>query len=281
MLEVLFDRTHYQPLVEYRKKQVFRTQTFGVVNPDYEQVWGADYNYSTKVSRPSRNGTPYNVPSGRALPATARFLDDTPVKFTCDLQEWVHSICCERVPSAGDTDKKNWFRSLWRGNAFMSNFAGTDTRRDCISKTNLNADFPQVQPMATGGALLRIVGESKARGVDCYTFEAINPLDNYRDYHPTTHKWLFFGPTLSARTPLYDGKGFVVGYEEWYQEPFHHYGEQTVIPIFGFIKDERSSTGWVSILDKGRVRVLQNDEPVPNPYLLRDGRQLSNPYEGL
>lgn len=281
MLEMFFDRTHYQITVQYHKKGVKRDQTFGVVNPDYDQIWDVDHNYVTKVSRPSRNKVPYDVPGGRALPATARFFDDTPVKFTCELQEWVHSICCERLASASDLNKKNWFQSLWRGNAFMSNYAGTDTRKNCIGMTNLGADFPQVQPMATGGTLLLILGENKVRGMDCYIFEAINPLEKFHVYHPKKHKWLFFEPTLSARAPLYDDKGYIVGYEEWYQEPFHHYDEKTIIPIFSFIRDERSSTGWVNILDKRRVRILQNDEPVPNPYVLRDGRKIPNPYEGM
>jgi len=280
MIEARFDTDIKTVFFRYRRK-IWRKETFCVVNPDYEQVWGEDFDFITKVSRPTRNKAPYNIPGGPALPATARFIDDTPVTFTCPLQAWIHALCCERIPNTSEMDKKNFFNSLWRGNAFMTNYAGTDSRKNCINGDNPLEDYPQIQPMVTGGALLRVAGEVVKDNGEYWLVEAINPEEEFEAYHPGTHAWLFFEPTLSARKPIVDKKKGLIGYEEWYQEPFHHYEEKTVIPVLGFIEDKRSSTGWCNLIEKQRVRVLKHDEFVPSPYILRDGRVLDNPYEKL
>ena len=79
--------------------------TYGIVNPDYEQVWNVpDYEGKIKtlkkLDRNSRNeilagkkqGSGYDAPSGQSVPATARFLNDTFVEFTKELQEWFHYV---------------------------------------------------------------------------------------------------------------------------------------------------------------------------------------------
>jgi hypothetical protein len=257
------------------------------VNPDYEQVWTYDDGSTiTKVSRNTRNGIAYGAVSGKAVPATARFIDDRTVNFTCDLQYWLHDLGCERIPNRTEAEKKAWFRSCYRDNVWATNFAGTVTRQDCINNTNVGAGFPQIQPMATGGTVLRYVGETRITGTDCYLIEAINPL-NYRSYHPSTHRWLFFEPTLSARywveyEPGNDGHpDRTTKKQEWYQEPMHFYAENTVMAVFGFIPDSRSSTGWVNAVPKVRCRFLGENEAVPNPFIMRFGRKRARPYQGF
>jgi hypothetical protein len=257
-----------------------RDGMYCVVNPDYDQRWGVEFVKNWRVSRPTRNGTPYsdNVPSSKGLPATARFVDDTPVKFFRDLQFWVHGLCSENAQQSEALNKKD-FASMWRDNAWMSNFAGTWTRADYINNNGKPPEI-QLQPMACGGSLLKIVGESTVRQTPCWVVEAINPNFSYRGYHPDTHKHLFFRPILSVREWLKDLKGNVTQKNEFYAEPFDDYGENSVVPVFGFRYDVRSSTKYTNVIEKYRVKLL-GDSPVPNPFIMRYGRKKANPYEGF
>ena len=260
--------------------QLARVGNFGVVNPDYDQLWDeGDFpkrNY--RVSRPTRNGTPYsdNVPGSRGLPAVARFVDDTPVKFFKELQFWVHGLCSENSQQS-ETENKKDFQSMWRDNAWMSNFAGTWTRADYINNNGMPPEI-QIQPMVCGGSLLKIVGETSIRRTPCWIVEAINPNVSYREYHPDTHKHLFFPPVLSVRDWVKDAKGNFVAKREFYAEPFDDYGENSVVPVFGFRYDLRSATKYTNVIEKYRVRVLKAGEPVPNPFIMRYGRTKRNPY---
>lgn len=259
-----------------------RQGVFGIIKPDFEQVWDSnEFRYYRRVSRNTRNGVAYSetVKSSYGAPATARFADDTPVKFFKELQFWVHGLCSERSGQSEEDNKKD-FRSMWRDNAFMSNFAGTNTRADYVNDNGLPPEI-QIQPMSTGGNLLRIVGETTHRQVPCYVFEAINPNVEFRGYHPIAHKWLFFYPTISVRQWIKDNKGGWLEKREYFNEPFDDYGENAVIPVFGFRYDLRSSTKYTNIIEKTRVRLLAPTEPVPNPYLLRDGRKKENPFKGF
>lgn len=260
-----------------------------LVNNDYDQVWEDG---RTHISRNTRNGVAYGAPSGKAVPATARFSDDRFVTFTCNLQEWIHGMCSERAPWMSEAERKKDFASCFRDNVWMSNNAGTWSRQDCINKTLIGTGFPQLQPMATGGAVLRYIGETSRD----YIIEAINPLGQFSLYHWTTHPWLFFVPTMSARywlenelkeekeNPNYRNpyhKDRTTKKQEWYQEPIHFYSYKTIMAVFGFIPDSRSGTGFVNRVPKMRCRFLGFDEPVPNPFIMRFGRTAANPYEGF
>lgn len=257
-----------------------------LVKNDYDQVW-PDHGNITRVSRNTRNNVAYGAPSGKAVPATARFVDDRFVFFTCDLQEWLHGLCSERVTGWSEAQLKATFASCYRDNVWMTNKAGTWTRQDCINGTNIGTGFPQLQPMATGGSVLKMVGETRLTGTECYLVEAINPLVEYRTYHYSTHKWLFFYPSMSARywvefeKPNDGHPDKITKRQEWYQEPMHFYAENTVMAVFGFVRDNRSSTGYVNAVPKMRCRILGQDEPVPNPWIMRFGRTKPNPYEGF
>lgn len=284
--------THVSVVVNIHKKKKMpkRDGVFLLVKNDYDQVW-PDHGNITRVSRNTRNNVAYGAPSGKAVPATARFVDDRFVQFTCNLQEWIHDLCKEKVTGWTDEELGKTFTSCFRGNVWMSNKAGTDTHRDCINNKNLKEGWPQLQPMATGGSLLKFVAQGRVKNEDVYYIEAVNPLAEYLTYRPETHPWLFFYPSLSARW-WKDREDLTTAQnqahpdkttlrQEWYQEPMHFYDENTVMAVFGFIPDPRSSTGWVNIVQANRCRFLGQTEPVPNPWIMRFGRTKSNPYEGF
>lgn len=264
--------------------------TYVLIKNDYDQVW-PDHGNITKVSRNTRNGVAYGAPSGTAVPATARFVDDRFVVFDCALQHWLHNMCSKRAPGWTDEQLKATFASCYRDNVWMSNKAGTWTREDCINGTNIGTGYPQLQPMATGGSVLKVVRLGRFKNEDVFYIEAINPEVEYLIYAPETHPWLFFFPSLSARwwrerEDLTSEKNKnhldkTTPRQEWYQEPMHFYDEGTVIPVFGFIPDSASRTGWVNVVQANRCKYLGMEESVPNPWIMRFGRSKPNPYEGF
>lgn len=283
--------------VSFEKRFLARPEgTYGIVNPDYNQVWkladkfgkmltlkNLDRNSRNEILQGKKQGSGYNAPSGQSVPATARFLDDKFVNFFEQLQDWFHYTL--NAGKTSDAQAKKDFANCFRDNAWMTNNAGTWTRADYINK-NGKPPYIQLQPMATGGDVLRIIGEISYKRQPALVFEAINPEYNFMNYLASTHRWLFFRPKNSARVQLKDKKGYVVGYNTWYSEPSNSwYGEKMEVPIFGFIKASnlglQSTTGWCNIIEKTRVRILKTGEAIPNPYIMRDGRIMENPYENF
>jgi len=265
---------------EYKlKPAATRKGLYCIVNPDFQQVWDKnEYKNYKNVSRNTRNGIAYaeHVESYYGAPATARFLDDTPLVFKKEFQEWVHFTNHARSQQSEAASKSD-FRFMFRDNAWMSNFAGTKTRADYINGNGLPPEIMK-QPMATGGALLKIVGETVHRGAAAWLVEAINPNVSIA-FTFAEFPHLYFPPTISCRLWTRDAKGNFISKEEFYSEPYPAYGENTIMPILGFRKDPRSITGYVNLIAKTRVYILPNDRPIPHPYVMRFGRTKPNPYD--
>jgi hypothetical protein len=283
------DVIQYQPVAVPAVSKRPSNMTFGWVLPDYDTVWvekdvndnlltlkRLDRNSRSEILLGKKQGSGYNAASGKAVPATARFSDDTPAKMPCDLQWWLFDLNKTKAPSL-ERAKADW-ASCFRDNAWITNNTGTWTRQDCINENGL-PPYLQAQPMMCGGSVYREVGETSKDWI----VEAINPdVVDYQKYTPEEYPWLFFTPKLSARVRLEDAKGNVLGFECWYEEPMHFFGERMQMAVFGFIPDKRATvTGYVNRLPKFRGRRLGQYEAVPNPYIMRDGRQLKNPYEGF
>lgn len=267
---------------------------FGVVNPDYEQRWREedvkDPRNIYHVSRPTRNGTAYwaksktGDPIGFGAPATARFLYHPTFEgseytdFTDDFQTFIHELSSANSGQSEAENKKS-FASLFRDNVMMTDYAGTWTRYDHINKNGMPR-YIAIKAMVNGGSLVKIIGEMKFGGTDHWLVEGMTNK-NFSQYHPTTHKWLFFRPVISIRQWHFDAKGNVLKKEEHYAEPFPQYNMNSILPILGMKRDDRSSTGWASAIPKFRVRVLKSGESVPNPFIMRYGRVRPNPYQGF
>lgn len=266
--------------VEYKIAPATRKGLYCIVNPDFNQVWDSnEYKFFRNVSRNTRNGIAYseNVGSYWGAPATARFMDDTPLVFKKEFQEWVHSTNHARSQQHENASKKN-FAFMFRDDGWMSNFAGTDTRADYINGNGLPPEI-MIQPMATGGALLKIVGEAIHRNVAVWLVEAINPNVN-KNFTFAEFPHLWFPPTVSCRIWTKNAKGDDwASKEEFYSEPYPAYGENTLMPVLGFRKDPRSITKYVNLIAKTRVYILPNDRPIPHPYVMRFGRVKANPYD--
>lgn len=250
----------YSNLSSYVSSQ--NGDVFGLVNLDYDQSWPAsvveDPNRRFHVSRPTRND------AGRAikgLPATARFLDDTLVLMTRDIQFWMHEMCWSRSPSMTEEDAKKSWRSLMTNDRFITNFAGNWTNADYVNGTLLNKEAMRLQPMTCGGAILKIIGETRIAGEDCYIFEAIDCFGDYRSYTPETHPYLFYRPNNSVRVEILDSLGNWTGkYRENKADPFPQYKDNSIIPVFAVGRSE-------NYLPKWRIRLLSDGESFPSPFV--------------
>lgn len=255
--------TYNETKAEYRLR---RTGEFGVVNLDYLQRWGADYNYVTHKSRPSRNKAGVSI---LGLPATARFVENNDggiVSLHRDLQLWMHELCKSRVPSMSDQQAKNSWYSLMEDGKFITDHAGSATHANFVNNTNLLKEPMKLKPMVTGGTILKIKGERRVKGVDCYVIEAVNPTGDYRQYTPQTHWWLFFYPTISRREQVVRPDHALI---ENLSIPFPQYNEQVILPVFAMAGMNEN------YVPKDRVTLVSGD--FPSPYV---GRDIANPYQG-
>lgn len=244
-----------------------RAGKFGVVNLDYDQVWQLETGGTlTHKSRPSKNNAPLTT---LGLPATARFIvagNDEYVLLHKDLQLWMHSLSWARVPSMSEADAKNEWRGLMWDGRMITDYAGSSTHADYVNGTHLDREAMKLKPMVTGGSIVKIIGERRVKGVDCYVVEAINPIGNYRQYNPAVHWWLFFYPTISRREGVRARDRADV---ENISIPFPQYRDRVILPVFAMAGSNEN------YIPKERVRVLRDNEALPNPYVpVRD-----NPYK--
>jgi hypothetical protein len=251
----MFDTMQILVMPNHPQTYQRREGTLGVVKLDYNQLWPDNGMYH--VSRPTRTNAPRGA---NTLPATARFMVDKVVVMTPDIQAWIHYLCRIRCPELSDAEAKNEWRGLmvsWRA---ITNKAGSDTHADYINGTNLDAEPMQLQPMAMGGAVVKIIGFKTLQGVDCWEFEAIDCFGNYRQYTPLTHPWLFYQPTSSVRQEIIVNNRWTGGYRENISRPFPQYNEKSILPIFGVGMN-------VNYLPKWRIRILNAGEPFPSPFV--------------
>lgn len=241
-----------------------QTTDFCYVLPDYDQQWPIWEGGKFHVSRPTKNlGTAFRNTFG--LPATARLAGlqkDTPM--TKDIQLWIHGLCRAGVPSMSDAIAANAFASLFRDNAYATNYAGTTTRADYINGTNLGAGLPMLMGVTCGGTLLKRVGEKNIGVVPHWAVETIDATKDYRSFNPVDHPHLFYQPVTSRREKIMveNNHGDLVWsgkWEEWHAIEFSQYDGYAIVPIL---------TNGVSIayIPKWRVKVLAPGECAPSPF---------------
>ncbi len=244
-----------------------RIGLFGVVKLDYDQAWiQDDGSIITGKSRPSRNNADDGI---RGLPATARFMVENSkrdnISLHQDLQLWMHDLCRQRIPGTSEAEAQKSWGSLTSGSGmsarFFTDFAGSDTHADYVNGNNLDKEPMKGKPLVTGGAILKIIGERRVAGTNCYVVEAINPTGNYRQYNPRDHWWLFFYPTVSAREQVRDAEGNLLYFIEYISEPFPQYKNKTVMPVFATAGENEN------YIPKGRVKILGEYDALPSPFV--------------
>lgn len=245
---------------------------FGLVNLDYDQLWPKhvieEPSRRYHVSRPTRNGATRQF---KGLPAVARFQVDTFVEMNRDIQLWMHGLCVARVPGIPALEARNDWAGLMRDDRFITNRFGSTTCADYINGTNLNKEDMKLQPSACGGAILKITGEDEVGGEDCWEFEAIDCMENYRQFNPKDHWWLFYEPNNSVRVEIWKkSNGVLVPpntpnsqwtglYRENKADPFPHYRNRSIIPVWA-VETNRN------YLPKWRMRILAPGER-PSPWV--------------
>ena len=212
---------------------------------DYDQQWPADNGGKFHVSRPTRNGASARFES---LPATANFrATSANVPMTQDIQLWIHELNMQRNPSLTSKEGSNAFASLFRDDAYATNFAGTTTRADYVNLSNLDAGLPMLIPMVCGGSVLRQIGERNYGGESCWVVETISNGSNYRNFTPQSHPWLFYTPSSSARRKVYKTVlGLPVWFGVWnetFSNPFSQY-KNPIVPIITVNTDRALIPKW-------------------------------------
>ena len=222
---------------------------------DYDQRWTADNGNQYHVSRPTRNKAPARTES---LPATANFrATQSNVPMTEDIQLWIHSLNMARNPSLPEAEGKAAFRSLFRDDAYATNFAGVTTRADYINLTNLDAGLPMLIPMGCGGSVLRQVGTRNYGGEECWIIETISNASDYKRYNPQAHPWLFYTPSSSARRKILKLGIWFGKWNETFSNPFSQY-KNPIVPIITVNTDR-------ALIPKWRCHALAVGEP-PKDY---------------
>ncbi len=243
---------------------------------DYDQQW-PDYIVTNSklrfhVSRPTRNEAPRGI---KGLPAVARFIIDDYVDMTEDIQLWMHNLCWSLSPSITEQQAKYSWSSLMKGDRFITNRYGSDTNADYVNEKNLDNENMRLQPSACGGTILKITGEKRISGEDCWEFDAIDCLGNYKQYNLIDNWYMFYRPSNSVRIEIWidkngnlfestssnpTGSQWTGKYRENKSDPFPQYINNSIIPIFAVGNNK-------NYLPKWRIRILQPNEH-PNPFVL-------------
>lgn len=212
-----------------------RNRHFGICTLQYDR---------TGMSRLTENGSSNTFVRG--APDTVRLPVETGRSNTIilheGLQRWMHKLCWERTPSMPEEDAKKSWRSLMSGTGetgatarAFTNYGGSNTNRDYINDANPDADPIRMDFVLCGGAFVRILRDDRRRKIkteDCWVIEAIDPYGDFTRFHPKTHPWLFFFPTISVRIPYRDRNGTPTGkFIEYVSEPFPQYNDLSVMPI--------------------------------------------------
>lgn len=216
---------------------------YGFVKHDY-QLYG--------VSRPERNNAPPNI---MGLPEVHKLVDAGRIKLTKSLQYfWFGLLKKSASDIMSDIELKIAWRSLTHGGRAFTNGAGSNTHADYISNKNLNKTPMLMEPIICGGALVKIIGEGRKYGEDCWKIETIN--SNSVDLNITyeTHPYFIYCATNSTRNILPNGTRKT---EQFWQLE----GRNVYVPIM----TKNSNFNWIQ---KYKVETIDWSigQMPPNPY---------------
>jgi len=260
--------------------------TIHVNQPPIVRIFGQfKTNYEhTGESRPTNNGSGSNK---LGLPDTVKGVQENKVRdfvfLTEQMQKWMHRLCWERVPSMSEAEAKLSWKSLMNGGGgtegtqmsarAFSDYKGSETNADYINMSNLDKDPIGMKSILTGGAWVEVLKYTRVNGVEVVKISAIDPLSDFEQYHPHTHPWLFFYPTISRREKILEGKDnkFNGRFVESLSIPFPQYKDKPILPIWA-----QPGTDYVYMPADRFV-----ERAVPASPFRGSNYAYPNPYEGL
>lgn len=240
--------------------------TYAMCIHDYDRVG---------VSRPTLNRAPRSI---HGLPETVRVMDTNGfVWMTPTIEDAIWNWNKERCPQMVTKQLEASYYSLFTSDRAWTNRYGSDVCANHPLGTNLDKEDKRLFPLLGGGTVIKI---KSGLGTNVLTYETMSNTDDFSQYSPTTHPWLFFNPPNSRRdeiwwmkqnhdiivpTPLdinnpQPGTEWSGKWIEHYVDPFPQYQEHSILPIITRSSHEnRISTNLVVILEPGSLW--------PNPFV--------------
>ena len=164
---------------------------------------------------------------------------------------------------AAQTLAKRVFRALYRADAFQSNKRGTESsnagwiRYDCVNGTHPEKDFVGLQPIWTGGNIVRVLGDKVSKGgTEYYPVECFNgsvPPPDIQQVNYKTHPHLFPWGTIETRKKI--------GKNDREVRPFSLAGVDR-IPFFVIVRNDTKA-----YIAASRIKFVSDQEVLTNnPY---------------
>lgn len=211
----------------------YRTSRYGNILLQYDL-----YGVSRLTQTGSTNMRTKGAPDTVKLPIPVGKTDWN--YMTENFQRWLFKLNWSRTPSMPEADAKASWRSLFSGQGVaaraFTDYAGSDTNADYINEAHLDAE-PMKLKMIICPSFVKIIGEDNRNVIkteDCWIIEAIDPLSDLERYSLSSHRHLFFFPSISIRIPYRDKNGSFTGkFIEYVSEPFPHFNNLVVMPIVG------------------------------------------------
>lgn len=204
------------------------------------------------VSRPTMNSNPPRI---EGLPDTCKLFDSRLVEMTRELQEfWFSFLVTSGQSAMSPPELKNAWRSLIKGDrAFTNKHGPGDGYNDYINGEINGGKGVMFEPIITGGNVVEIIGPiTNKNGVPHWPIRVIDATKSIVKF-----EWQIFDATISRR------EGYNPNTGKWSREdieiPFDQLGGLPV-PVCLF------SLSDVNFIPADRVRVLEPDEEIPNPY---------------
>lgn len=200
------------------------------------------------------------------------------ILMSSDVQHWIFRINVERYIGRrmSDLEYDNFWRRevdkhrqdgsaliteftrMWRKDGSHSNYAGFNAdspRANYIAQTDLTHEPPKWQHIVTGGFVGKLADDRVVTlgGVQHYGLRCINIGEDYTQYHPFTHPYLFDQPAVTGRDVISVKGGWEI--VNYWRRVYPWFGGQVVIP-FALPYDS------VAYIPVGQLIIPSDQEPL-------------------
>jgi hypothetical protein len=217
------------------------------------------------MSRPTLNGA---VRSIHGLPETVRVNDINGFVWMVEDLEWAIWNWNKTKSGLSESSLRSSYYSIFTSDRAWTNRYGSDICANHTLGTNLDKEDKRLFPLLGGGTVIKL--KEPVIG-DVYTYETMGSEDDFTQYDPSTHPWLFFQSPNSIRTEIWwtkkdhvivptpiDINNPVPGTiwsDTWVENlvsPFPQFEEHSILPIITRSSHEnRINANLVTILEPG------------------------------